>query len=165
MIRWRFILTRIVVIAAIIILLRWGLGPVANYVTIRGLESVTGAKVEIAKTRVGLFPPSVQYVDFCVADPRDEKELRDAFRADSIELKLDGDAILHRRWIANEGKIAGLKVGALRESSGHLERLDDHSPSNDGPSMLSRLVGAAGDKLSDEASDVVDGLELSLIHI
>ncbi len=85
MIRWRFVLTRFVVIVAVLVLLRWGLGPVANYVTIRGLESVTGAKVEIAKTRVGLFPPRVQYVDLHIADPRDGKEMRDAFRADSDE--------------------------------------------------------------------------------
>ena len=68
MIRWPFEFTRLVIIIAVVALLRWGLGPVANYVTIRGLEGVTGAKVEIAKTRVGLFPPRVQYLDVRIAE-------------------------------------------------------------------------------------------------
>ena len=81
MIRWRFVLTRLIVIIAVLMLLRWGLGPVANFLTVRGLETVTGAKVEIAKTRVGLFPPRVQYVGFQIADPRAGKQMRDMFRA------------------------------------------------------------------------------------
>ncbi len=120
MIRWHFVLTRLIIIVAVLALLRWGLGPVANYVTIRGLEGATGAKVEIAKTRVGLFPPRVQYVDVRIADPRDDKEMRDAIRADSIDLVIDGDALLHRRWVAREGRISGLQIGARRDTSGHI---------------------------------------------
>jgi uncharacterized protein (TIGR03545 family) len=159
MIRWRFVLTRLIVIIAVLALLRWGLGPVANYVTIAGLQGVTGAKVEIAKTRVGLFPPRVQYVDVRVADPRDDKAMRDAFRADTIDLVIDGDALLHRRWVAREGRISGLHIGARRESSGHIARLDDPAGNDSGPSMLSRLVGATADKLSQQADAVVDDLE------
>ena len=76
MIRWRFVLTRLIVVVAVLALLSLGLGPVASYVTVRGLESATGAKVEIAKTRVGLFPPRIQYVDFAVADPTQPVSLR-----------------------------------------------------------------------------------------
>ena len=47
MIRWRFVITRLVVIAVVLMLLRWGLGPVVSYITVRGIESATGAKVEI----------------------------------------------------------------------------------------------------------------------
>ena len=56
MIRWRFVITRLVVVAAVLMLLRWGLGPVAKYVTVRVIEQATGAKVEIDETRVGFFP-------------------------------------------------------------------------------------------------------------
>ncbi|MGI9474096.1 MAG: TIGR03545 family protein [Rubripirellula sp.] len=159
MIRWRFVLTRLIVIIAVLMLLRWGLGPVAQYVTIRGLESVTGAKVEIANTRVGLFPPRIQYAGFQVADPRDEKAMRDAFRAQSIDLVIDGDALLHRRWVARDGRITGIQIGAQRESSGHIARLDEQSETSDGPSMLSRLVGAASNQLTSQAEEAVLDLE------
>jgi uncharacterized protein (TIGR03545 family) len=159
MIRWRFVLTRLTVVIAVLMLLRWGLGPVAQYVTIRGLESVTGAKVEVAKTRVGLFPPRIQYVDFQVADPRDEKEMRDAFRAESVDLVIDGDALLHRRWVARDGRISGIQIGAQRESSGHIARLDEGPAEESGPSMLSRLVAAASNQLTHEAEQAVQDLE------
>ena len=125
MIRWRFVLTRVIVVVAVLVLLRWGLGPVASYVTIHGLQKVTGAQVEIAKTRVGLFPPRVQYADVRIADPREDKEMRDAFRADAIDLVIDGDALLHRRWVARDGRITGLQIGARRETSGHIEAADE----------------------------------------
>jgi uncharacterized protein (TIGR03545 family) len=159
MIRWRFVLTRLIVIIAVLALLRWGLGPVASYVTVGGLETLTGAKVEIAKTRIGLFPPRVQYVDVHIADPRDGKEMRDAFRADTIDLVIDGDALLHRRWVARDGRITGLKIGARRETSGHIARLDDRDNGDDVPSMLSRLVGATTEKLTDQTNQIIGQLE------
>ena len=49
MIRWRFVFTRLVIILVVLMLLRWGLGPVASYMTTRSLQTITGARVEIAK--------------------------------------------------------------------------------------------------------------------
>ena len=161
MIRWRFVITRLIIIIAVIVLLRCGLGPVASYVTVRGLESVTGAKVDIAKTRVGLFPPRIQFIDVAVADPRDDKEMRDAFRAETIDLVIDGDALLHRRWVASDGRITGIQIGSQRELSGHIVHLDDQEPesASDSPTMLSRLLRAATDEVSDQANAIVDDLE------
>ncbi len=161
MIRWRFVLTRLVIVITVIVLLRCGLGPVVRFVAVRGLESITGAKVEVAKTHVGLFPPRVQFVNMAIADPRDQKEMRDALRADSIELVIDGDALLHRRWIASEGRITGLQIGSRRESSGHYARPHDQEPASasDATSMLGQLLAAATDQLSEQAGAIVDGLE------
>ena len=107
MIRWRYVSTRLFVLLAVLMLLRWGLGPVANFLTIRGLQSITGAKVEIAQTRVGMFPPRVHYTDLRVADPRSDKQMRDVVRAESVNLVIDGDALMHRRWVARDGRITG----------------------------------------------------------
>ena len=46
MIRWRFVFTRLLIVIAVLALLRWGMGPVAQYVTVRGLETATGSKVD-----------------------------------------------------------------------------------------------------------------------
>ncbi|MCG8650837.1 MAG: TIGR03545 family protein [Pirellulales bacterium] len=161
MIRWRFVITRLVVVIAVLVLLRWGLGPVVNYVTIGSLESITGAKVEIAQTRVGLFPPRVHYFDFAVADPRADKEMRDAFRAKSIDLVIDGEALLGRRWVANNGSITGVEIGAKRETSGHDAPQQDEEPvsASDSPSVLGRLLSAATDEMGRQAGAVADSLE------
>lgn len=160
MIRWRFVLTRLIVVVAILALLRWGLGPVANYATTRAVQSVTGARVDIASAQVGLFPPRIQYNDVRVADPRDDKEMRDAIRAEVIDLVIDGDALLHRRWVASEGRITGLQIGAARATSGALDPPEViRSSDDDGPSMLGQLINAQTDKLSAEAEGLVDNLE------
>jgi uncharacterized protein (TIGR03545 family) len=162
MIRWRFVLTRMMIVMVVIVLLRWGLGPVANYATIRGIESATGAKVEIGETRVGLFPPSIHYSDVHIADPRSDKELRDAVTADSIEFVLDGDALLNRRLIAREGRIQGIQIGAKRATSGHIASRDEPVAEKSGPSMLSRLLGATTDRVANQADAIVDESETVL---
>lgn len=159
MIRWSFVLSRVFVLIAVLALLRWGLGPVANFVTTRVLQATTGAKVEIARTRVGLFPPRMQFVDVRIADPRADKAMRDAFRADTIDLVIDGEALLHRRWVARDGRITGLQIGARRESSGHLEPAEPSSPAESGPSLLSRLLASCTDKIADDAEAALGGLE------
>jgi uncharacterized protein (TIGR03545 family) len=159
MIRWTFVMTRLIVVVAIIALLCLGLGPVASYVTVRGIEQATGAKVEIEKATVGLFPPSVHYSGVQVADPRDDKAMRDAVAADSIEFVIDGAALMQRRWVARTGSITGLKIGSDRQSSGHLDPEFEVETDQSGPSTLDRLVGGAGDQISDTADAVVDDLE------
>ena len=42
MIRWRFVLTRLLIVIAVLALLGWGMGPVAQYVTVRSLENRDG---------------------------------------------------------------------------------------------------------------------------
>ena len=158
MIRWRFVLTRLFVILVVLMLLRWGLGPVASYVTTRSLAAMTGAKVEVAEATVGLFPPRVHYTDVRIADPRDGKHWRDAFRAESVDLVIDGDALLHRRWFAREGRISGIQIGAARETSGHIESAETVE-STERPSFLSTLVGQATGKLSEQAEQAIGNLE------
>ena len=159
MIRWKFVLTRLLIVVAVLTLIRWGLGPAAKYLTIRSLQMATGAKVEIARAEIGLFPPRVYYGGVRVADPRGRKAFRDLFRAESIDFEIDGDALLRRRWVVRQGRISGLEIGAARDDSGHFEREPVPAPEPAGPSYLSRLIGGAMDGLGDRAEAFVDDLE------
>jgi uncharacterized protein (TIGR03545 family) len=148
------------ILSALLLLLSFGMGPVVNYVTVKALQGATGAKVEIGQTRVGLFPPRVRYENFRVADPRDAKEMRDAFRAEAIEFEVDGDALLQRRWVAREGSITGLQIGAKRDTSGHLSKEDVQQPSfSDKPGVLGHLLGGISDRLGEQAEQAAEDLE------
>jgi len=120
MIRWRFVLTRVIVVVSVLTLLRWGLGPMVRYVTVYTFQQSTGARADVGRARVGLFPPRVQYSDVQLADPRADKSMRNAVSADSIDFIVDGDALLRRRWVVRQGRISGLQIGSDRESTGHL---------------------------------------------
>ncbi len=160
MIRWRFVITRLLIVIAVVMLLRWGLGPVTEYATVQTIEASVGARAEIGRTQVGLFPPRVIYTDFRVADPRADKDLKDAFRADSIDFVIDGDSILHRRFIVRDAKISGIQIGSDRETSGHLPvEPDDVVEASDGPSMLGKLFGGIGGDLEGQADQLLAEME------
>ena len=161
MIRWRFVLTRFLIVLAVLVLLRWGMGPVAQYITVSSLEMATGSKVEVAKTQVGLFPPRLHLSDVSVADPRDNRQMRDVLRAKSIDLVMDGDAILHRRWVATEGVISGVEIGATRKTSSRNNRLEmlESAGSENSKSSLDRLIGVTTDRLKDETQALLVDLE------
>ncbi|OYP34040.1 TIGR03545 family protein [Rhodopirellula sp. MGV] len=162
MIRWRYLLTRVLIVLAVLVLLHFGLGPVARWVTIKGLQTATGAKVEIGSAQVVLYPPRVRFEEFSVADPRDQKAMRDALRAEAIELELDGDALLHRRLVANRGRITGIQIGSTRSTSGHFEPdvsdEDNIDSLSDGPGVMSQMIGGITDKLTDQVEHAADEL-------
>lgn len=160
MIRWRFILVRAAIVVAVVMMLRWGLGPVARYATTWAIETVTGAKVDIQHTQVGLFPPRIRYSGVQIADPREGKSMRDAFRAETIDLVIDGQAWLHRRWVVRSGRMTGLQIGSRRDTSGHLPSNHSDADRNaHGPSTLRRLLTTTTDSLNEQASDLIDDLE------
>lgn len=149
MIRWRFLFTRLIVVAAVVMLLCLGMGPLTQFITVRGLEYSTGAKAEIGQTRVGFFPPSIQYKNVSIADPRDDKAFRDAFAAESINLVIDGDSLLRRRWVVDRARITGLEIGSQRTTSGHLERVDPVE--SDEPSRIGEWLSGAGSDIANRA--------------
>lgn len=159
MIRWRFLLTRLIVAVAILMILSIGLGPVASYITVAGLQASTGAKAEIGSSTVRLYPPSLRFTDVHVADPRDGKELRDAFMADSIDLSIDGDALLRRRWVIRQGKISGLQIGSQRGTSGHFDVELENEGESASPSMIGQMISNATAGLADQAEEIAENLE------
>ncbi|QEG40213.1 TIGR03545 family protein [Roseimaritima ulvae] len=152
MIRWRFVIKRLLLVVAILALLRWSLGPLVQFASVWTLEKSVGARVDIAQTRVGFFPPRLQYVDVQIGDAREGKQNVNAFAADSIDLSLDGNALLHRRFVASDGRISGIRIGGQRATSGHLEQPPEPESPSDGPSLIGQLLGGLGD-------DAVEGLQ------
>src|SRR6056297_1446282 len=145
MIRWRFVVTRLLILLAILMLARWGMAPLVRYASIQVLQSSVGSRAEVAQARVGLFPPRLQLRDVQVADPREGKQLVNAFEAESIDLMIDGEALLQRRFVARDGRIRGVRIGGARTSSGHLAVTPAPAPS----SPLGRRLRVAGETCPD----------------
>jgi uncharacterized protein (TIGR03545 family) len=159
MIRWRFVITRLVVIVAILFLIALGMGPIAHYVTVRGLEAVTGAKVQVASTKVNLLNLSIRYEGVQVADPRDDKAYENLVAAESIEFSLDGRELMSRRWVADTAKITGLEIGSKRNESGHYDTQLTEPVDDSGPSALTQWIAAASGQVGDSMENFRDELE------
>lgn len=159
MIRWRFVIKRVLIVIAVLALLRWSLGPLAQFASVWTLENTAGARVDIAQTRVGFFPPRLQYVDVQIGDAREGKEHVNAFAAQTIDLSLDGNALLHRRFVASDGRISGIRIGGQRSTSGHLEKSPEPDSPSDGPSLIGQLLGGLGDSTVEGLQSVGNSLE------
>ncbi|MEM6690136.1 MAG: TIGR03545 family protein [Planctomycetota bacterium] len=164
MIRWNYVVVRLLIVCAIVMTLAYGLGPVAHYVTIRSLETTVGAKASIGRCEVGLFPPTVHYHDVVVADPRSDKSDRNMWQADQLDLQIDGRALLDRRYVASVARVSGLEIGTGRSESGHLPA-DPESirSSSDEPSAANSAIKNFVDSMTGQAmgrvEDFADDLE------
>jgi uncharacterized protein (TIGR03545 family) len=156
MIRWRYILPRILVVAAIIVIIRYALPPAVRYVTVATIESATGAKVEMASVEVGLFPPRVHYRELQVANPGADKAMRNLAQAESIALMIDGAALLRRRYVIHDARVTGLQFDTDRTTSGHIEREPQPEPTE--PSIAMKWLSGWMDSAVDSAKSQVDSL-------
>jgi uncharacterized protein (TIGR03545 family) len=158
MIRWKYVGFRLFVLIAVLMLLRWTAGPVAQWMVVRSLESSTGAKVEIASTEVGLFPPMLHLKGLKVADPK--REMRNAIEMEDIYLAVDGGALLKRRYEISNGRLKGIRIGTDRTESGWLEVIEEEPVEDaEGPSLIERISSSLVDDTKSQADAFVDDLK------
>ena len=157
MIRWRFVLTRVIIVIAVLALIRWSVGPLVHYASLQTLQGIVGAQAEIAQTEVGFFPPRLRYTDVKISNPRRSKAYQNAFAAEQVEFVLDGKALLDRRFVVSNGRISGIRTGEERETSGHLEKVI--TPKSDEPSFLARQLSSLGQQAIGKLHDSVSNLE------
>ncbi|HBJ35880.1 MAG TPA: TIGR03545 family protein [Planctomycetaceae bacterium] len=156
MIRWRFILPRVLLVAAILLIIRYALPPAVRYVTVSAIESATGAKVEMASVEVGLFPPRVRYRELQIANPGENKSMSNLAQAESVDLIIDGAALLRRRYVIHDARITGLQFDSDRSTSGHIER--EPKPESAEPSMAMKWLSGWMNSAVDSAKSQVDSL-------
>lgn len=156
MIRWRYILPRILLVAAILFVIHYALPPVVRYVTVSAVESATGAKVEMASVEVGLFPPRVLYRELQIANPSKDKAMRNLAEAEAVDLVIDGAALLRRRYVIQNARVTGLQFDSDRATSGHIQR--QPKPESTEPSMAMQWLSGWMNSAVDSAKSQVDGL-------
>ncbi len=119
MIRWSYVMPRLLLLAAIVVLLWVGLNPLVRWAIISAGQSAVLAKVEIGRVETSLLRTELQLTDVRVANPR--KPMQNLVEAGEITLALDADALLRRKYVVREGRVRGLRLGIDRETSGALD--------------------------------------------
>jgi uncharacterized protein (TIGR03545 family) len=128
--RWKWILPRLLLVVMIWAFLRWGLDPALRHGLVSGLQSATGAKVDVAGLRTGFFPPTVIIEGTAVASPR--RPGRNLFEFERLQLQLEPDSLSHRRFVVERGEIRNLRFDTNRSDDGRLapdEKSDSTEPS------------------------------------
>ena len=56
--RWSYIIPRLIIVGLLWGFLVYGVDPLLRYSTVQSLQTVTGAKVDVAELQTTYFPPS-----------------------------------------------------------------------------------------------------------
>lgn len=118
MIRWTYLLPRLLVVGVLLATICWGLNPLAHWAIVNYAPLATGAKVDIETVDVSLMHPTLRIQGLQVADPG--AAYRNLFEAAQIVCTLDRDALLRRRLVVREGRITGLRLHTERQTAGTL---------------------------------------------
>jgi uncharacterized protein (TIGR03545 family) len=119
MIRWSYVMPRLVLLAAIVLALWVGLNPLVHWAIVSAGQSAALAKVEIGKVETSLWRTELRLTDVCVANP--QSPMHNLVEADQITLALDRDALLRKKYVVREGRVRGLRLGTDRDASGALD--------------------------------------------
>lgn len=152
MIRWSYVLPRLVAVVAILLFVTYGLSPLAHRITVATLQSLTGARVDLEHVEVGLFPPRLIYHQLALANPSGDKSMSNIASAEKVELQIDGRELLRRRYVIRDARITGLQFDSDRLTAGHLAA-DPDSAEADEPSVIGNWISTWFDSIGDAAED------------
>ena len=151
MMRWSYVIPRLLLLGAILLALWAGLNPLVRWTAIGAGQAATTARVEIDRAETSLLGASVRLTDVRVANP--QEPMKNLFEADRITLALDSDALLRRKVIVREGRVSGLRLGTDRDASGELDWSIDWDVEI--PAADLDALGELGRKRLDHLADVL----------
>jgi uncharacterized protein (TIGR03545 family) len=129
MIRWGYLIPRLVLAAALAAFLTYGLAPLVRWAAVTYGSRALGAKIEIDSLELSLARVNAKLCGVQVANP--SSPAKNLFRASHLQLDLDRDALLQHRLVVREGRISGLRIDAPRDTSGALDWPDSTEPAHE----------------------------------
>lgn len=159
--RWKWIIPRLVIVVSLWAFLKWGMDPALRYAAVRAVQSVTGARVDVAAVRTRFFPPTVDVSQVAVASAR--RQGRNLFEFDQMHLQLESRSLSQRRLVVEDGRIENLRFDTVRKDDGQLEQ--STAPTSSEPSWLTEKVTELGDQwLTQLSKQVRDQLDPNLLE-
>ncbi len=140
MIRWRYVLPRVLLLVVVVGGVRLSLDPAIRWFLTRSGQAMTGARVEIAKLHVDPLRMSVQMEQIRVADP--DSPMKNVFQAEQLRMHLETAAALRKKLVVREGSVSGIVLNTRRNTSGVL----DSSPDDVDPNGSGALWNRAADR-------------------
>ena len=119
MIRWHYLVPRLVILGLILLLGWLSVDPILKYAVVNSTESVTGAKVDVGKVETSMLEGKIYISDLAISDPRDP--MKNLLQADVAYLKLDPRRLLHKELVVEHGHSTQVVFGSPRTVSGDLQ--------------------------------------------
>ena len=119
MVRFSYLIPRIIIIALIAIGVFMSQDPLLQRLSIHQLENITGAKAEIGELKFDPSSGKLMIKEFALADPH--SPMRNFFQTDIAYLDVDLKRLPDGQIVIKDGSVEGLVFGAPRTDSGALE--------------------------------------------
>jgi uncharacterized protein (TIGR03545 family) len=133
--RWEYFIPRVVIVSAVWLFFTFAFDPLLGWGTVESGQQMTGAVVEVDGMRTKFFPPSLGVGHVQLANQAEP--MTNLIEFDSFRFRLEGDALLQRKFVIAEGTLTGLKWGTLRSESGQLPDRPEPDPTEDtGPGLF-----------------------------
>ncbi len=120
-------------------LLKWGL--------IKGLQNIFEARVEIAKVKTKILNPSLEIYDFKAGNS--SQEYKNLFEFSKLKFSLNGKQLLEKKFIIEEGSLAGLKFDTVRKTSCKI-----YIPKTEMPEFLKKYTQQGKEYSLERISDI-----------
>ena len=159
MIRWKYVLSRLILLTTIAGVLWFTLAPILRWSLIYGGQSITGARVELRSLNIDWVQSQIQLRELQVADPNRPKQ--NLFEAGNVVLDFETHAALRRKLIISDGRIEGLQIQTHRDKSGALDGHDE-SKDPDGGSFVDGVAEKGEAWLKSTADKLQQDLENDL---
>ncbi len=141
--RWSYIVPRILIVLLLWGFLTWGLDPLLKYSSVQTLQSITGARADVAEFSTQLFPPQLNISGVALASAA--KPGTNLLEFEQLTFGLVGDPLLRKQFVVREGRLTGVRFNTRRDDDGQLE-LPEAQPEDDEPSWMADKLS----ELSDE---------------
>ncbi len=158
MIRWSYVVPRLLIVAALWAFLAFGLDPMIRWSLVRSGESLLGAKVEIDAVRTSLRGTRLEIRGVQAADP--DAPMKNLAEAERLLIDLDAKSLLLRRLVVDRAEVSGLQLKGDRATSGQLAKQDTEPkdaanglPALD-PQWLARLTDDLVENLTSDFESV-----------
>lgn len=163
MIRWSYVIPRLILLAIVLALVTWGLDPLLRWSLVSVGERVLGAKVEVKRLTTRLASTEIRLSEVQVAHP--QRPMKNLFEADEIHLRLETNPLLRRKFVVREGEIRGLRFDTDRTAPGTVhpkpwlgevlwdelaERIDPAEVARFGQAWLDRLARVLKREIAEE---------------
>lgn len=150
--RWGYLIPRIIIIAIVWAFFAFGFDPMLRNGATSGLQSITGAKVDIADVTTGFFPPRMNVNQVALASASKPGSNLVEFQTASFHLA--GQPLMHRNYVIDEATITGVRFQTSRNDNGQLDiEEDDESTGPVIPEWLQDKMKNLGDEWLEQFTD------------
>ncbi|MDP6447045.1 MAG: TIGR03545 family protein [Pirellulaceae bacterium] len=157
MIRWKYVVPRLLAVAAVALFVVFGLDPLLRWSLASLGSRIVGAKVEIDSVQTSLTHTKLKMTGLAVANPKSPME--NLAQADSVVVDLNSNAFFRRQFVVDQAAVHGLVVSAPRDESGELDDKQIQPPRDAGfalPELNEQWVKQLGE---DGAKGLIAELE------